>query len=92
MSRLKKIDDNVTHDKVYQEFVTYAYGVKKEVKQRNEIAFRNSYKPIKHKEENNNSKKEKVHKISKNQDLISKFNNNKTEKLVQKYNINLERE
>ena len=90
--RLKKIDDNVTHDKVYQEFVTYAYGVKKEVKQRNEIAFRNSYKPIKHKEESNNSKKEKLHKISKNQDLISKFNNNKTEKLVQEYNINLERD
>lgn len=90
--RLKKIDDNVTHDKVYQEFVTYAYGVKKEVKQRNEIAFRNSYKPIKHKEESNNSKKEKLQKISKNQDLISKFNNNKTEKLVQKYNIDLERD
>ena len=90
--RLKKIDDIVTNDKIYQEFLRYAYEVKKEEKEQNEIAFKNSYKPIKHKEESNNSKKEKLHKISKNQDLISKFNNNKTEKLVQKHNINLERD
>lgn len=89
--RLKKIDDNVIHDKVFQDFIRYAYEVKKEEKEQNEIAFRNSYKPIKQKEESNNSKKEKLHKLSKNQDLISKFNN-KTEKLVQKHNINLERD
>ena len=44
--RLKKIDDIVTNDKAYQEFVRYVYGVKKEEKEQNEIAFRKSYSPI----------------------------------------------
>jgi hypothetical protein len=89
--RLKKIDDNVIHEKVFQDFIRYVYEVKKEEKEQNEIAFKNSYKTIKQKEESNNSKKEKLHKLSKNQDLISMFNN-KTKTLVQKHNINLERD
>ena len=88
--RLKKIDDIVTNDKVYQKFVKYAHEVKKEEKGQDEIAFKNSYKPIKQIEESsNNSKKVKSHTISKYQDSL-KFNNRKT-RLVQNHIITLDR-
>ena len=88
--RLKKIDDIVTNEKVYKEFLKYAHEVKKGEKEQDEIAFKNSYKPIKQIDESsNNSKKVKPLKTSKNQDLL-KFNNRKTQ-LVQKHIIALDR-
>ena len=55
---------------MYKEFLKYAHEVKKGEKEQDEIAFKNSYKPIKQRDESsNNSKKVKSHKTSKNQDL-----------------------
>ena len=53
--RLKKIDGIVTNDKIYQEFLKYSSEVKKGEKEKNEIAFKNSYKPIKQRDENRNT-------------------------------------
>ena len=75
---------------MYKEFLKYAHEVKKREKEQDEIAFKNSYKPIKQRDESsNNSKKVKPRKTSKNQDLL-KFNNRKTQ-LVQKHIIALDR-
>jgi hypothetical protein len=62
--RLKQIDDIVTNDKIYEDFFKYSIGVKKEVKKQNEIAFKNTYKPIKQREQNYKNQLNQKHKIT----------------------------
>ncbi|HET7642405.1 MAG TPA: hypothetical protein VFK40_02765 [Nitrososphaeraceae archaeon] len=50
--RFTKIDDIVTNNKIFPEFLKYVYEVKKQEKDINEIAFKNSYRPIQQREEN----------------------------------------
>ena len=50
--RLKKIDDIISNNQIYHDFVKYAYDVKTQEKNQNEIAFKNSYRIIKEKEKN----------------------------------------
>ena len=62
--RLKQIDDIIINDKIYENFLKYSFGVKKEVKRQNEIAFRNSYKPIKQREESRKTQLSQIQKIT----------------------------
>lgn len=62
--RLKKIDDIITNNKIYHEFLKYAYEVKKQEKDQNEIVFKNSYRPIKEKEENRKTRLGHKHNIT----------------------------
>jgi hypothetical protein len=53
--RLKQIDDIITNEKIYEDFLKYSNVLKIKVKEENEIAFRNIYKPIKQRDENKNT-------------------------------------
>ena len=62
--RLKKIDDSITNNKIYHEFLKYVYEVKKQEKNQNETAFKNSYRMIKEKEKNRTIPLEDSHNIT----------------------------
>jgi hypothetical protein len=71
--RLQQIDDIVTKHKIYGDFLKYSFGVKKEVKKQNEIAFRNSYKPIKQREENKKTQLSHKQKITLGREELNKL-------------------
>jgi hypothetical protein len=71
--RIKQIDDIVTNHKIYDDFLKYSFGVKKEVKKQNEIAFRNIYKPIKQREENKKTQLSQNQKITLDRQELNKL-------------------
>ena len=71
--RLKQIDDIVTNEKIYEDFLKYSNVLKIKVKEENEIAFRNIYKPIKQREDNRKTQLFQKHKITLERQELNKL-------------------